>query len=556
MMSVSCPYRPASFREALMAAGLIDGKVVVTCGLSRSPNRDRHMAETSLAEARRLLDAGQPTAAGAAFRAALAREPGRAEAWAGLGQAAAAQLDYGEAIAALRRALALAPAEAWLRVNLARALFALGEVSEAVRENDRAIREGDGETRASALRNHAVMAPGDPELDNAAILAIRRRWAEAEAATIRPMAPPPPRRGGRLRLAYYGAFFGQRNWMKMYMGVLNAHDRDRFELNLIVDGALPGAEAGYRDHAEDRIWEVTGLSNAALAGHIRDAGIDVLVDLNGYSHPSRLPLLLHRAAPVQIAWNGMYGTTGFPHLAALVGDRWTIPPGEERFFSEPVRRVAHTYLAFDMFYSTPPVVPPPCLANGHVTFGSLGSPYKLTPRTIATWAAVLRACPGSRLLLRNRALDHASNRDALRARFAMHGIGADRLTLLGGAAHDAFLRSYDAVDIALDSFPYNGGTTTVEALWQGVPVLTTIGDRWAGRTSRSILMAAGLGEFVAADESALIALAAHLAADPAALAERRARQRQALAASPAADPARLCRELEAIYREEAATQAG
>ncbi|WP_372618932.1 tetratricopeptide repeat protein [Falsiroseomonas sp.] len=512
------------------------------------------MAETSLAEARRLLDAGQPEAAGAAFRAALARDPGRFEAWAGLGQAAAALFDYGEAIAAVRHALSLAPEHAWLRVNLARALFALGEVSEAMRENDRAIREGDAEVRTAALRNHAIMAPGDPELDNASILAIRRRWAEAEAAAIPARPPAPPPRQGKVRLAYYGAFFGQRNWMKMYMGVLNAHDRDRFELNLIVDGALPSGEAGYRDHAEDRIWEVTGVSNAALAGHIREAGIDILVDLNGYSHPSRLPLLLHRAAPVQIAWNGMYGTTGFPHLDALIGDRWAIPPGEERFCTEPVRRVSHSYLAFDMFYPTPPVAPPPCLRNRHVTFGSLNSPYKLTPGTLATWSAVLRACPGSRLLLRNRALDHASNRDALRARFAPLGIGADRLTLLGSAAHDEFLRTYDEIDIALDTFPYNGGTTTVEALWQGVPVLTTIGDRWAGRTSRSILMAAGFGEFVASDEAALVALAVRLAAAPEALAERRARQRQLLAASPAADPARLCRELEAIYLEAAPTR--
>jgi predicted O-linked N-acetylglucosamine transferase (SPINDLY family) len=397
------------------------------------------------------------------------------------------------------------------------------------------------------MRNHAIMAPGDPELGNAEILAIRSRWAEVEATTVTAPPPPPPRREGRLRLACYGAFFGQKNWMKMYMGVLNAHDRDRFELTLIADGAPPNAEAGYRDHPDDRVWEVTGLGNAALADHIREAGIDVLVDLNGYSNPARLPLLLHRAAPVQIAWNGMYGTTGFPHLDALVGDRWTIPPGEERFFSEPVRRVDGTYLAFDMFYPTPPVAPPPCLARGHITFGSLGSAYKLTPQTIATWSAVLRACPGARLLLRNRALDHPSNREELLGRFALHGIAAARVTLQGGASHDEFLRSYDEIDIALDTFPYNGGTTTVEALWQGVPVLTTIGDRWAGRTSRSILMAAGLGGDVAADEAGLVAVASRLAADPQALAARRAGQRQAVAASPAADPTRLCRELEAIY---------
>jgi predicted O-linked N-acetylglucosamine transferase (SPINDLY family) len=271
------------------------------------------------------------------------------------------------------------------------------------------------------------------------------------------------------------------------------------------------------------------------------------VDLNGYSHPSRLPLLLHRAAPVQVAWNGMFATTGFPHLDALVGDAWAIPPEEERFCTEPLRRVAQTYLPFAMFYATPPVAPPPCLRNGHVTFGSFASAYKITAPTIGLWAAVLRACPDARLLLRNRALDHASNRADLLGRFAAQGIAAQRLTLLGGAPHADFLRGYDEVDIALDSIPYNGGTTTVEALWQGVPVLTTIGDRWAGRTSRSILMAAGLPHFVAPDAAGLVALAARLAADPPALAAQRATQRDRIAASPAADPAALCRELEALY---------
>jgi predicted O-linked N-acetylglucosamine transferase (SPINDLY family) len=397
-----------------------------------------------------------------------------------------------------------------------------------------------------ALRNAAMMAPGDPTLDNAAVLHIRRRWAGFEAPAVPPRAAL-ARRGAKLRIGYVGGFFDKANWMKMYMGVINAHDRDRFEINLIVDGAMPCAEAGYRDHPEDRIWDVNDAPNAELAGHIAAAGIDVLVNLNGYSHASRLPLLLHRAAPVQVAWNGMFGTTGFPHVDALIGDRWSITPEEEAFCTEKVVRVSQTYLPFDVFYPTPPVAPPPCLAAGHVTFGSLASAYKLTAPTIAAWSAVLRACPGARMLVRNKALGNEGNRAQLLARFAAEGIAADRLTLRGGADHDEFLRSYDAIDIALDTFPYNGGTTTVEALWQGVPMLTTIGDRWAGRTSRSILMAAGLSGFVAEDAAALPGLAARLAADPDGLATRRARQRALLAASPAADPAALCRELEAIY---------
>ena len=141
----------------------------------------------------------------------------------------------------------------------------------------------------------------------------------------------------------------------------------------------------------------------------------------------------------------------------------------------------------------------PACATGHLTFGCFSSAYKLTEPTIAAYAGILRAAPASRLLLRNRTLDEASNRAALLGRFARYGVAADRLTLEGGAEHYDFLRSYDRVDVALDTFPYNGGTTTAEALWQGVPMLTCNGDRWAGRTSRSLLLAGGLDEWVAAD---------------------------------------------------------
>jgi protein O-GlcNAc transferase len=339
------------------------------------------------------------------------------------------------------------------------------------------------------------------------------------------------------------------------MGVLKAHDRSRFEVNLIVDGALPTAASGYRDHESDRIWQVAGVPNAELAGHIAAAKIDVLIDLNGYSHQARLPLLLHRAAAVQIAWNGMYGTTGFPHVDVLIADASVLPRGderghgEERGYTERIYRVRHTYLPFEVFYETPDVAPPPSLGSGHITFGSLNSAYKLTPQTLNAWSQILHALPSARLLLRNAALDHGSNRADLLTRFADLAIPAARLTLLGSAEHTEFLRTYDEIDIALDAFPYNGGTTTVEALWQGVPVLTMNGDRWAGRTSRSILSAAGLTEWVAADLPGFVDLGVRLARTD--LAPARVGQRTRLAASPACDAASLCRELESVYASEA-----
>jgi predicted O-linked N-acetylglucosamine transferase (SPINDLY family) len=487
------------------------------------------------------------------YRRALARDGALFEAWYGLGCAEASDGEFGAAIPALRRALTLRPDATRLRINLAEALFGLGYVSESVREYLRATAEGDPDTRALALRNIACIAPGDLAMDNAAIMRVRRLWAETEFAGARPArlnrAP-----GGKLRVGYYGAFFNARNWMKMYIGVINAHDRDRFEITMIADGELPSVEAGYRDHPDDRVWEVTGVPNHELAGHIAEYGLDVLVDMNGYSHQTRMGLLAFRSAPVQIAWSGMYATTGFSAVDCVIGDAWSVPPDEEKFCVERVRRVPGTYLAFDTFYPAPDLVPPPRALSGHVTFGSLISGYKITAEVIACWSRILHGVPGSRLLLRNRMLDRESNRADVTARFAANGIEAVRLILEGGGAHDAFLRTYDRIDIALDAFPYSGATTTAEALWQGVPVLTFNGDRWAARTSRSILMEAGLGEWVAPDQPGFEAMSIGLGLAPEGLATIRSGLRAKVAASPACDTEGLCRALEVIYLEELAAK--
>jgi protein O-GlcNAc transferase len=486
----------------------------------------------------------------AAYRRALGGVRLRHEAWYGLGCASLTLKAYADAADALRHAVTLRPDADRARCNLAEALFQLGEVDAAIAEYQRAADSGDEEVQDVALAGIACIAPGAPQQDNSTVLTARSRWIDWQARGIRQVNARPPEAGRKLRVGYLGAFFGERNWMKMYMGVINAHDRDRFELHLLSDGAPPSAACGYADHAEDRIWEIPGVPNVDLAQHIVDAGLDVLVDLNGYSFQRRLPLFLYRPARLQICWNGMYGTTGLRDIDWLVGDAAVIPPDEERYYTEPIVRVPGSYLAFQLFYPVPDVAPPPCVQAGRLTFGCFASAYKLTEQTIAAYAGILRDAPTSRLLLRNRTLDEASNRAALLGRFARYGISADRLTLEGGAEHYDFLRGYDRVDVALDAFPYNCGTSTAEALWQGVPMLTSNGDRWAGRTSRSILLAGGLEEWVAADlpgfQDAAVALA-NASDTPGRLEALRAGMRERLRASAACDVVGLCRSLEALY---------
>jgi predicted O-linked N-acetylglucosamine transferase (SPINDLY family) len=266
-------------------------------------------------------------------------------------------------------------------------------------------------------------------------------------------------------------------------------------------------------------------------------------------------LFLRRPAPVQLGWFNSFATSGLDCFDGIIGDAAVIPPAEEGFYTERVLRVPGTYLAFEVFHSVPDVAPPPCCSNGGpLTFGALASAYKLNDLSLGIWARILRSAPDARLLIRASTLEDPSSRDHLRARFAVLGVEPERIDLEGGAAHVDFLRSYDRIDIALDTFPYNGGTTTTEALWQGVPVLTYAGDRWVARTTASLLRAAGLDEWIAGDAEELLAKASALARDPATparLAALRAGMRARLAASAACDTAGLCRALEQLYRQSA-----
>ena len=487
-----------------------------------------------------------------AYRCALTGDPMLLDAWYGLGCAHSALLAYGAAARALRRAMELRPDANGARCTLAEVLFQLGDVDAAMAEFERVAGVDDPEIRAIALANIACIAPGSADCDNAGVLAVRRRWADFVGAGPGVARPVTARK--KLRIGYLSAFFGARNWMKFVWGVINRHDRDRFEIHLLSDGDDPSAESGYVDRDEDRIWQIKGLSNVALARHIAEAELDVLVDLSGYSGQRRLPLFRYRPAPLQVSWMGMYGTTGVPEIDYIVGDGTVIPPEEEQFYSERVVRVPGSYLAFTILYAVPEVAPPPCVGSRRLTFGCLASAYKLNEASVAAYARILHGAPDSRLLLRNQLLGEASNRAALLDRFGRHGIADERLLLEGGAEHFEFLRTYDRIDVALDTFPYSGGTTTAEALWQGVPTLTFNGDRWASRTSRSLLLAAGLGEFVAADqagfEAAAIALAT--AADtPTRLGALRAGMRERLRASAACDVETLSHSLEALYESAA-----
>jgi predicted O-linked N-acetylglucosamine transferase (SPINDLY family) len=337
--------------------------------------------------------------------------------------------------------------------------------------------------------------------------------------------------------------------MKPVWALINHHDRNQYHVHLLSDSP-PGREMlGYRTDSRDKMINVRGLGNPELCELIQSARIDVLVDLNAYSSPDRLTLFLRRPAPVVIAWFNMYATSGLPGIDYIIGDDQVAYSGEERFFCEQVLRLPLSYLTFEVSHPVPPVEISPCLKSGTFTFGSLVSQYKITPPVLDAWAQILKRSEKTQFLIANAALKSPYNREYLLGQFAHRGVAEERVVLEGPEDHLTFLQKYNRIDLALDAFPYNGGTTTMEALWQGVPVLSLKGDRWASRTSQSLLNNVPLARFIASDPEEYIALAVKYAKDPNPLGELRQHLRELLLSSSVTDGRTLAIQMENLYQK-------
>jgi predicted O-linked N-acetylglucosamine transferase (SPINDLY family) len=448
-----------------------------------------------LQKAAELHSLGQLDEAIAVYQEAVRLDEHCHPAWYALGCAWESKGDDAVALGCFRKALSLAPEHGETHHNTGKVLHKLGLTDEAMERFRCAQALGRGFLPNTAI---ATLIPGSPCAGNSAILEARRFWAQTHLPPLdshkRSQRASP--RARRLRVGYLSSFFQSHNWMKPVWGLLNHHNRDRFEVFLFSDGPEEACRPCYRKHPGDRFYDITGLSNRAAADAIEQCDLDVLVDLNGYSRVDRLAVIALKPAPIIIGWFNLYATSGIPCYDYLIGDDEVVSPEEEGFYTERVLRVPGCYLTFEVLYPVPDVVDPPMLSSGKMTFGCLASQYKITEPVVDAWSRILVSTQDTRLFLKNATLDSAANREFLARRFESRGVARHRITMEGSAAHFDFLAAYGNMDVALDPFPYNGGTTTSEALWQGVPVLTFPGDRWAARQSTSINRAAGLGEFV------------------------------------------------------------
>ena len=463
--------------------------------------------------------------------------------------------EFAQAIGAFENAIELDDSNAATHHNLAKALFTLGNVDrslESLRQSARHTNE------LHPWKGIANLVPNAPMSTHADILSARRDWANrlaqsqpASPSNYRPFEARPRENDRSIHVAYLSAHFGGQNYMKPVWGLINHHDRKAFRIDLLSDKKFDSTFTGYQPDPSDTVTDVSQLADTQLAALIQAREIDILVDLSAYSHQPRMSFFLNKVAPVTIAWFNMFATSGFPAFDYIVGDTHVVLPEEEPFYAERVLRLPCSYLTFQVDYPVPDVAPLPCLATGRFTFGSLVSQYKLTPPVLDAWAQILKRSPESSLLLANSDLKSPHNRSYVQEQFKKRGAGVEQLRFLPPTDHDSFLKYYDQMDLALDAFPYNGGTTTMEAIWQGVPVLTKNGDRWAARTSQSLLRECHLSDFVADNSSAYVEQAVNWATQRESwsrLSTLRSTMRERLRDSSVCNCERLTREMENIFQ--------
>ena len=524
---------------------------------------------------------GGPAGAAGAYRDAIRLDPRLAEAHSNLGNVLAELGQYDDALAAHRDAMAARPDSADIVYNFGNALKDSGRLDEAADAYAHAIRldpdhaashgnlgivrmaQGRLEDAIAGYGRAIELRPDDsdafsnllfclnyderqnPEQLLAAHRAWDRRYTAAAPATYANDRTPTR----RLRIGYVSPDFRTHSVAYFLTPLLEAHDRRAVELYCYADVARPDAVTAHLQSLSDRWLSTVGMSHEALAERIQADRIDILVDLAGHTAHNRLRVFARKPAPVQVTWLGYSNTTGLRAMDYRIVDDVTDPPGAaDTLATETLVRLAGGFICYGGAAHAPEPSAAPCLTSGAVTFGSFNNPAKVSPATFDVWARLLTRLPNARLLLKGKSFADSGTRALFLSEMRNRGIASERIELLAwlpsGSAH---LALYDRVDIALDPFPYNGTTTTCEALWMGVPVVTLRGDRHAARVGASLLTQAGLTDWIADSIDAYVETALALAANPDALNTLRNTLRARLFVSPLCARENFARRLEAAY---------
>jgi len=506
---------------------------------------DLAIAHGNLANA--LSEQGRFAEAVPVFRQAIRIDPGFAEAHFNLGNALRDQDKFDEAAAAFRVAIRIKPDLAMAYGGLASALYGQGKFDEAAavyRQVADLKLDFDEATHSTLLFGLHYSESVSP----AALFAAHRAWDERHGRP-QPVAHVNDRSiARRLKVGYVSPDFRQHSVAYFLEPLLRGHDRTEVELFCYAEVRSPDAVTERFRRLADRWVSTVGMADAAVAERIRRDGIDILLDLAGHTARNRLPVFVRKPAPIQVTWLGYPGTTGLMAIDYRLVDAVTDPEGADAFASETLVRLPGGFLCYAGPADAPAPGAVPCLAAGSVTFGSFNNPAKLSGATLDAWAALLARMPEARLVLKANALADEATRASCLDNLRMHGVAVERVELHAWLPDKAHLAFYDRIDIALDPFPYNGTTTTCEALWMGVPVVTLRGDRHAGRVGASLLSRLGLTDVIAGSVEEYVEIAVALAGDTARLAGLRDSLRSRMTASDLCDAQVFARNVEAAYR--------
>jgi predicted O-linked N-acetylglucosamine transferase (SPINDLY family) len=486
------------------------------------------------------LDLGTLHEAIECYQRALAQKPDYADAHNNMGNALEGQGKLNEAIECYQRVLRLRPDHAEVHNNMGSALKGQGKLDEAIAWYRRAV---ELKPEYAAAHSNLLYALHYRSGVTPAELADAHAVYDRQHAVLLRSAIAPRRnlrdRSRRLRVGFVSPNLGRHPVGFFLVRVLENLSSDRLETICYSDRILKH-DLTYRLHAAATAWrDVIDRSDERLADQIRSDGIDILFDLAGHTGHNRLLVFARKPAPIQITWIGYEGTTGLEAMDYLLADRHVVPQGSECFYREQVLRMPDGYLCYDPPKVAPPVGPLPALKSGSVTFGSFNNPAKITPEVVAVWAAILRAAPTARLIMKYRGLGETTVKQRFLDLFAAQGVEPRRLELQPWSSYADYLATYQQVDLALDPFPFSGSTITCESLWMGVPVITCPGATFASRHSLTHLSNTGLTETIARNFDEYVRLAVSLAGDLTRLAALRAGLRERMAASPLCDGKRF-----------------
>ena len=454
-----------------------------------------------------------------------------------------------QAIQYQQKAVEADPNNAELLANLARMSIGAGKVQEGINLFRKAleIEPANAAIHSNFLFNLHFL----PNLDPQMLFEEHKRWGQIHApvSLARESHNNDRNPDRRLRIGYISPDFSTHSVAFFFEPLLDGHNRNTVEVFGYGNVRMPGAVTERLKQKFDHYRNIWGIDDSTVIDMIQIDEVDILVDLSGHTTDNRLLVMAHKPAPIQATYLGYIDTTGLEVIDYILTDSIADPPGFQKFYTEKLALLPDGFLCYRPVDYARPVTSLPAERNGYITFGVLCNNRKINPNIMELWAEILKANKESRLLLSFRTGNDPDMRNYYFSEFERLGIPKQRVAICGGTHHAEHLKYYSEADIVLDTFPLNGATTTCEALWMGVPVISLVGELHVSRVGLSILSRIGLEFFAASTPKEYIVKATALANNRQALEILRASMRERMNSSILRDAKKFASDVEAAYRK-------